>query len=1544
MTSHNNFELFEEIGRSDATVVYRAHDLTLGRDVAIKELTAEGKADPRRQERLLREAQFLAQNEHPGVLRIHTVVPENGWIVMELMSGSLASQIQHAALPPDTVRSVLRQLLSALEFLHGLGKLHGAIRPSNILIDAKGTVRLSDFEPMDLDGELRPPTSTQKYLAPEWIRSEFGQLGPASDLYCLAFTALELLVGPKFDSKMLTGQGAAVDANVAWLRVHSGEEPLARTSDLLRNVPSDLANTLDVMLQKNVADRPATAADALKRLDEQPIVQVQAIQPASPAPVEAAGIMPASVKQIDPLGVATKRSTDKDRKPAGASVVAVPATGRDRLNQTLEKPYVLYPLCALLLFGALGIGLYLRADKSPDPTLAELSPVPKVEEVVKDKNPPQIVDEPAKPTEPAAEIIAAEENTETPVDPIPEQLVEQVNEPAEEEPTADPIDKIAAADSSEETMELAPPVIDEQPADEVAAIEQVAPEEVHTEEVVPQENPLEGILSLISTPVEVDTAKLLAEFKGNPELVIDAGGFLSESTDVAIDPQGRWVAATGGKVVRLWDLQTGRLAMTLRGDRSRTSYGDCNTLAFSPDGEYLVVGVSDYQPHGAIRVYRTDALDQIESLLPGHTSPVRQINFSRDGNWMTSADADGNIAVWDWDARKIVNQIPPRDPQAPIVDELMFAGSEDVLLGIDTAGPFLLQADTLRKLTAADNLPSRLYAWMFDLLTSKLRYPFETKVDPRVLDLRLDDNVWAAAAVGKQDGGNKFWIGVWPAHEKDTASVPDPQTVYTGHRWKVRAISLAPSIGVAASCDMFGEVHVWDMRDGKPLHRLRCEGKPIYEAVFDRDSARIGFGTKPYRPDIWARNNYGAIDQVLDLATRSIYQAGDDQKLSPIQERPNTDREQLQVRRIDDEPGISLVKMRDGRQASRYQLTTGRSPTVFSIIQQPTLGLQSPVLLGDSEGMLAVWNSDSDQLKRAFIGHEAMVTSISVAPHGRTMLSGSSDRSIRLWSLENPEPTGIFDFKFENVSVTKVVPGTSSARAGVQVGDRVVSIDGKSIKEMFELMLTGEFDYRPGQSVPVQMTREGNPYEFEMQLVEGYDFSEPILSVYIGDQDRWIAWTPQGYYDASPGAENLIGWHINRGPNKSAAYFEVGQFRDQLYRPDIIDRLLKGQAIEDAVFHANAEREEAALDFRSPSDLAVHHPPYVRLLSPQVDQTLQDGSVTVEVDITSANGLPIREVTLLVNGITVKTFQPESPAETEMSLAYPVELEPGENSIEVVATNAESRGLASATVDVAEQATEIAAVDKSNLVVLAIGVNEKVGETDLASASQPPVDAQQFAESMREQGNNRLYENVYSKVLLQGQATRSEILDAFQWMVDQTEPGDTVAIYLAAEAFIDSTKNFYIGAHDVDMDRPRATAVSWREFVNTLQTDLPACKRLVFLDLDPSEQAIEPGLRNPLVDLAAPELGTVFFSSTALQQRLPSHEPGEAGFLTTALKRTIGDPRSDVTPSPPDGLLSCEETSKTWMAKVKELSGGKLYPIAFTPTGIREVNVFQATP
>ena len=81
---------------------------------------------------------------------------------------------------------------------------------------------------------------------------------------------------------------------------------------------------------------------------------------------------------------------------------------------------------------------------------------------------------------------------------------------------------------------------------------------------------------------------------------------------------------------------------------------------------------------------------------------------------------------------------------------------------------------------------------------------------------------------------------------------------------------------------------------------------------------------------------------------------------------------------------------------------------------------------------------------------------------------------------------------------------------------------------------------------------------------------QELLALFVHAKDRrFIAWTPKGYYAASPGAEDLIGWHVNRGWDRAADFYPVSRFRDQFNRPDIVKRVLGDLDEDTAIAGAN---------------------------------------------------------------------------------------------------------------------------------------------------------------------------------------------------------------------------------------------------------------------------------------------------------------------------------------------------------------------------------------
>jgi serine/threonine protein kinase len=139
-----NYEIVAGIGSGSTGAVYRARDIKLDREVALKVLRESVAADPDRIARFRREARLLARLNHPGIAGIFAV--EQHALVMELVDGPTLQQcISQGPIPIIQALPMIRQMIEALEHAHQKGIIHRDLKPANIKLTAEGRVKLLDF-------------------------------------------------------------------------------------------------------------------------------------------------------------------------------------------------------------------------------------------------------------------------------------------------------------------------------------------------------------------------------------------------------------------------------------------------------------------------------------------------------------------------------------------------------------------------------------------------------------------------------------------------------------------------------------------------------------------------------------------------------------------------------------------------------------------------------------------------------------------------------------------------------------------------------------------------------------------------------------------------------------------------------------------------------------------------------------------------------------------------------------------------------------------------------------------------------------------------------------------------------------------------------------------------------------------------------------------------------------------------------------------------------------------------------------------------------
>ena len=196
------YRLVSLLGRGGMGVVYRARDLALDRDVALKLLAPHLAEDVSFRERFLTESRVAASLEHPNVVPIHDAGEIDGqlYIVMRLVEGSdLKVVLQDGPLEPAGAVRILEQVASALDAAHARGLVHRDVKPSNVLLDEREHAYLADFGLSRYLGDaatsLGPARSlgTADYVAPEQIRCE--EVDGRTDVYALGCLLYETLEG-----------------------------------------------------------------------------------------------------------------------------------------------------------------------------------------------------------------------------------------------------------------------------------------------------------------------------------------------------------------------------------------------------------------------------------------------------------------------------------------------------------------------------------------------------------------------------------------------------------------------------------------------------------------------------------------------------------------------------------------------------------------------------------------------------------------------------------------------------------------------------------------------------------------------------------------------------------------------------------------------------------------------------------------------------------------------------------------------------------------------------------------------------------------------------------------------------------------------------------------------------------------------------------------------------------------------------------------------------------------------------------------------------
>lgn len=587
------FRLEELIGVGAMGAVYRARQLNLERDVALKVLPPDLATQSEYTQRFNREARIAASLEHPNIVPLYDFGIQEGmtYVVMRLLTGgNLAQRLNQRAdergpLPSlGEVSTLLRQMASALDYAHRQGVVHRDIKPSNIMFDLRGLPILVDFgiaKLVDSATQLTAENSvfgTPHYMPPEQWRNE--PATPETDQYALAVVVFSLVTGrPPFDAP----------TSPALMYKHLEEAP-PLASSIRPGLPAEIDSVLTRAMAKLPSDRFLTVSAFADAFAAAVAGQEGASTgffnfPLTREIIESAKVDPRPAAPVPPPSAASKTIVRSPKLPEtmpGAVVsppIASPVTpppppppvsvyntppaetaALPAQRQGGGIPPVLLGIglgALLLALLVCGGGSFIMSQLNPPPTATAPSVIETLESGV------------VSPTA----------------------------------PTAPPFSTTIAGN------------------------------------ITPTGLPLPGVFATVTRlPMEASGTRIAADNAGSIQQTTSFSHEAESVRGVGYTPDGLLLATgDGAGILRLWNLSSGQTQAVLN-----QGGGAIYSLAVHPNGGLIATAHED----GRIRLWDV-ANRTVAATLSGHGGPVRQVAFSPDGTQLASASEDNTARLWD---------------------------------------------------------------------------------------------------------------------------------------------------------------------------------------------------------------------------------------------------------------------------------------------------------------------------------------------------------------------------------------------------------------------------------------------------------------------------------------------------------------------------------------------------------------------------------------------------------------------------------------------------------------------------------------------------------------------------------------------------------------------------------------------------------------------------------------------------------------------------------------------------------------------------------
>lgn len=425
------------------------------------------------------------------------------------------------------------------------------------------------------------------------------------------------------------------------------------------------------------------------------------------------------------------------------------------------------------------------------------------------------------------------------------------------------------------------------------------------------------------------------------------------------------------------------------------------------------------------------------------------------------------------------------------------------------------------------------------------------------------------------------------------------------------------------------------------------------------------------------------------------------------------------------------------------------------------------------------------------------------------------------------------------------------------------------------------------------------------------------------DRRRWVLFTPKGYYDASPGAEDFLGWHVNNGPFKTPAFYPASIFKETYYRPDIIDAITESWDEEMAISTSISTNNR-----KSQTITSEKLPPTIVITDPYSNTSFTDDLVTIRYTVQSSDNAPAGNVEVRVNSRPVIV---QRGAGIEVNKLNTIRLSiPRENcTISLTAENAYGVSPEAKVFLKYDSINKVKTKErKSRLFVLSIGISDY--DNPAYKLNYAAIDAASFIDCIEKQ-RGVYYDDVVVKKLIDKEATQNKMLAALDWIQKQTTENDVAMIFYAGHGINNNNGIYYMGPVEADFKNLKTSCMDFNLLVSTVREIRG--KVVVFIDACYSGnvtggQITFGNIGRVISDLGSARYGgVVFTSSTGKEPSLESSQWGHGAFTKALLEGLNGAGASKIDKT----KINIKSLDSFISDRVKELTNGWQQPTSIVP-------------